>query len=92
MRSEGFSFYILGVWGWKRVRWTLLGVRNRPRSDVVRSSSGVYRGKFKVSQEIVMSFRVAWLALCDIRRVSEGMCVHDPRGRKVAVSLGGAAK
>ena len=24
MRNEGFSFYILGVWGWTRVRVTLL--------------------------------------------------------------------
>ena len=35
MRSKGFSFYILGVWGWTRVRVTLLfGVRNRPQPSV----------------------------------------------------------
>ena len=38
MRSEGFPFYSLGVWGWRRVRWTpfwcsqpFATVHNRPQ-------------------------------------------------------------
>ena len=39
-----------------------------------------------------MSFFVAGEALCDIPRVSGGMCEHDCRGRKVAVTMGIVAK
>ena len=65
--------------------------RNRPRAAVmaVKLQKLVF---FTVSQDVVMSFRVASLALYDIRRVSEGMCVHNRRGSKVAVSTGEAAK
>ena len=45
---------------------------------------------FKMSQEVVMSFRVAGMTLCDIPCVSEGMSVQDRRGTKVAVSMGEA--
>ena len=41
---------------------------------------------FNVSQEVAMLFRVARVALCDIPYVSEGMCVRNRRGTKVAVS------
>ena len=41
-----------------------------------------------VSKDVLMSFWVAGVALCDIRCVSGGMCVRDLRGRKVAVSMG----
>ena len=47
---------------------------------------------FHVSEDVVMSFLVAGVALCDIRRVWGGMCVRDGRGRKVAVSMGEATK
>ena len=46
----------------------------------------------KVSQEVVMLFWVAGVALCDIPCVSEGMCVHDRRGSRVVASTGEAAK
>ena len=46
----------------------------------------------KVTQEVVMSFRMAGVALCNIPSVSDGMRVHDPRGRKVAVTLGEAGQ
>ena len=42
--------------------------------------------------EVVMSSRVAGVALCDIRRVPEGVSVRGSRGRKVAVSMGKATK
>ena len=32
-----------------------------------------------------MSFRVAIVSLCDILCVSEGMCVHDRRGRTMSI-------
>ena len=41
---------------------------------------------FNVSQEVAMLFRVARVALCHIPYVSEGMCVRNRRGTKVAVS------
>ena len=40
----------------------------------------------------MMSFRVASVALCDIPRVSEGICVSGPRDGIVAVSVGEAAR
>ena len=80
------------------------GVRNRPQplATSVRGRSGskvaVPMGKvaknvsfsifFDVSEDVVMSFCVAGMALCHIRRAWGGMCVHDRRGSKVAVSLG----
>ena len=42
-----------------------------------------------VSEDVVMSLCVAGVALCDIRRVSGGMCVHDRREGKVGVSIWG---
>ena len=47
---------------------------------------------FNVSQEVAMLFRVARVALCDIPYVSEGMCVRNRRGTKVAVSREETAK
>ena len=43
-----------------------------------------------VSEDVLISFCVAGVALCDIRRLSGGMCVHDRRVGKVGVSLGEA--
>ena len=43
-----------------------------------------------VSEDVVMSFCVAGVALCDIGCLSEGMCVHDRREGKVAASFGGS--
>ena len=45
-----------------------------------------------VSEEVLMSFCVAGLALCDVLRVSGGMCVHDRRETKVDVSLAKVTK
>ena len=45
-----------------------------------------------VSEDVLMSFSGAGVALCDIRCVSAGMCVHDRREAKVAVSMGKATK
>ena len=102
MRSEGFSFYSLGVWGWRRVRSTLLLVSatvcNRPRTTVVRVKLPCLWGKppkrvfLDVSEDVLMSFCMAGVALCDIPCVSAGMCVRDRREGKVAVSLGKATK
>ena len=44
--------------------------------------------RFEVSEDVLMSFCVAGVALCDIRCVSGGMCVHDRREGKVGVSMG----
>ena len=65
-----------------------------------QKSCRVYAGKpqkrvfLDVSEDVLMSFCVAGVALCDIRCVSAGMCVcvRDRRGRKVAVSMGKATK
>ena len=102
MRSEGFSFYILGVWGWTRVRVSLLLasaiVRNRRCVTLARVKLQCLWEKLPkrvfldVSEDVVMSFCVAGMALCDIRRVSGGMCVRDRREGKVAVSMGKATK
>ena len=45
-----------------------------------------------MSEDVLMSFCVAGVALCDIGRVSGGMCVHDRRWTKVGVSMGGGHK
>ena len=45
-----------------------------------------------VSEDVLMSFCVAGVALCDIRCVSGGMCVRDRREGNVGVSLGEATK
>ena len=45
-----------------------------------------------VSEDVLMSFCVADVALCDIQCVSEGMCVRDRRAGEVAVSMGKGAK
>ena len=45
-----------------------------------------------VSEDVLMSFCVACVALCDIRCVSGGMCVHDRREGKVGLSMGEATK
>ena len=72
MRSEGFLFSILGVWGWSRVRWTLLlvsaTVRNRLRTAVVGLKLACLWGKpqkhvfLNVSEDELMSFCVADVA------------------------------
>ena len=41
---------------------------------------------------MLVSFRVAGVALGDIRRVSGGMCVRDRRGIKVGACMREAAK
>ena len=43
-----------------------------------------------VSEDVLMSFCMAGVALCDIRCVSGGMWVHDRRWTKVVVSVGEA--
>ena len=45
-----------------------------------------------VSEDVLMSFCVAGVTLCDSRRVSARMCVRDRGGRKVAVPTGKATK
>ena len=45
-----------------------------------------------MSEDVVVSFCVAGMTLCDIRRVSGGMCVHSRRGTKVAVPVGKTTK
>ena len=45
-----------------------------------------------MSEDVVMSFCVAGVALCDIRRVSGGMCEHDRGEAKVAVTMGIVAR
>ena len=87
MRSEGFSFCILGVWGWRRIRFTLhlvsASVGDRPQKfvqdrreakmavSIGEAAKSVLFGK--VIKEVVMSH--AW-HFCDIRRVSGGMCAR----------------
>ena len=75
MRSEGFSFYILGSGVEACSRNPASGVRNRPRTSVVAEKLACLWGKpqkrvfLHVSEDVVMSFCVAGVALCDIRRV-----------------------
>ena len=70
------------------------GVRNLPRTTVVAEKLACPWGKpqkpvfLHVSEDVLMSFCVAGVALCDIRRVSGGMCVHGRREGKVGVSMG----
>ena len=45
-----------------------------------------------VAEDVLMSFCGAGVALCDIRCVSAGMCVHVRRDSKVAVSMGKVKK
>ena len=45
-----------------------------------------------MSEDVAMSFFVAGVALCDIPRVWGGMCEHDRREAKVAVTMGIVAK
>ena len=45
-----------------------------------------------MSEDVVMSLFVAGVALCDIPRVSGGMCGHDRGEGKVAVTMGIVAK
>ena len=45
-----------------------------------------------VPEDVLMSFRVAGMALCDVRCVSAGMCVHDHREGKGAVPMGKVTK
>ena len=74
------------------------GVRNRLRMTVgglklprlwEKSQKRVF---LDVSEDVVMSFCVAGVALCDIRCVSAGMRVHDRREGKVAVPMGKVTK
>ena len=104
MRSEGFSFCIRGSGGWHVFAWPCFWcpqpsatVRNRPCTTVVRVKLPC-RGKpqkrvsLDVSEDVLMSFCVAGVALCDIRRVWGGMCVRGRREGKVAVSIREATK
>ena len=59
---------------------------------VVPMGKATKRVFLDVSQNVVISFCVADVALCDIRRVSGGMSVRDRREGKVAVSMGKATK
>ena len=45
-----------------------------------------------VSEDVVMSFCVASVALCDIPRVCGGISARDRREAKVAVSMGKVAR
>ena len=45
-----------------------------------------------VSEDLLMSFCVAGVALCDIRRLSGGICVHRRREIRVAVLMGKVTK
>ena len=61
-------------------------VRDRPGRKVAVSIWGKpqKRVSIDVSEDVLMSFCVAGVALCDIRRVSGGICVRGRHGRKVA--------
>ena len=73
MRSEGFPFIVWRSGGWTLVRleW-LVASSSRRRRVVVASLIPYLRGKLqnlsfsKVSKQVVMSFCVAGVALCDI--------------------------
>ena len=89
MRSEGLSFYILGVWGWSRVRLTAL-LCPQPfahgRRDCKVAVSMWEAAKTCLFQGVRRCVHVVLLAgvpLCDIRRVSGGMCVRDHHEGKV---------
>ena len=62
MRSEGFSFYILRVWGWTRVRVTLIlvsaTVRNRPQPSVRDRREGKVAGRMGKATKTCLSRRV----------------------------------
>ena len=94
MRSEGFSFYIWGSGGWgvdTCSRDPALGVRNRPRTTVVRVKLPCLWPQkhvfLDVSDDVLMSLGVAGVALCDMRCVSAEMCLRDRREGKVAVPM-----
>ena len=73
-------------------------VRNRLRTAIVAEKLPCLWGKpqecvfLQVSEHVLMSFCLAGMALCDIRRVSGGMCMHGRRGTKVALSMGEATR
>ena len=105
MRSEGFSFYIWGVWGWRRVRVTLLlvsaTVRNRLRTAIVaeklpcpwgEATKTCLSPRVRRCAHVVLCGRRGtwWHWMCFSRNVC--VCVRDRRGRKVAVSMGKATK
>jgi len=73
MRSEGFPFIVWGSGGWTLVRLEcLVGSSTGRRRVVVRSLIPCLWGKLQnlsfwnVSKQVVMSFCVAGVALCDI--------------------------
>ena len=72
MRSEGFSFYIGGLGVETCSRDPAFGVRNCPRTTVVRVKLACLWGKppkrvfLDVSEDVLISFCVAGVALCDI--------------------------
>ena len=65
-------------------RWTKVGVS---MAEATKTCLFI-----DVSEDVLMSFCVAGVALCDIRCVSGGMCVRDRRWTKVGVSMGEATK
>ena len=59
-----------------------------PQSCRVYGKGHKKRVCFDVSEDVVISFCVAGVALCDIRSVWGGMCVHDRRAEKLPCLLG----
>ena len=92
------SRFTLGSGGGGVFAWCRFGVRNCLRTTVVAVKLPCLWGKLqkvlfpKESQKLVVLFCVAGVVLCDIRRVSGGMCVHHRGGTKVVVSILEAAK
>ena len=87
LQAWHFVTYSTRVPGGMCVRVTVRGLklpclREKPQKHVF----------LDVSEDVVMSFCVAGVALCDIRRVSGGMCGHDRGESKVAVTMGIVAK
>ena len=95
-KRSRFTFGCLGVETCSRDPAS--GVRNRLRTAIVAEKLPCPWGKpqkrvfLDVPEDVVMSFCVASVALCDIRCVSGGMCGHDRRWTKVAVSMEKATK
>ena len=84
--AKGSRFTFLGVWGWRRVRVTLLlvsaTVRNGPCATVVAEKLACLWGKpqkrvfLDVSEDVLMSFCVAGVALCDTEAVKQLLIVN----------------
>ena len=65
-------------WQMTVVAEKLACLRGTPQKRVFRN----------VSEDVLLSFCMAGVALCDVRRVSGGMCAHGRCGTKIGVSMG----